>query len=117
MKTLGVIAVFLSLLLASPLVWAKGKGQGQGTESRSGWEKGEKKGWDSTAPPGLEEKDEAMPPGLSKDKQQEGEEAQETDSEESQPSGKKEKKQEKEKHREKNQHREKQQNQEVEKNQ
>jgi hypothetical protein len=31
-----------------------------------GWDKGEKKGWDTDVPPGIEKKDDWLPPGLNK---------------------------------------------------
>ena len=48
--------IFLLLLLAVPPTFAKGKAKGQTKQSPSGWEEGEKKGWESDVPPGQEKK-------------------------------------------------------------
>lgn len=45
---------FLSLLLAASMTFAQGKGKGR-SSSPPGWEKGEKNGWQTDAPPGLDE--------------------------------------------------------------
>lgn len=45
------LMVALTLLLAGPQAMAKGKGQKGNAGTPSGWEKGEKKGWESDAPP------------------------------------------------------------------
>ena len=46
----------LSLLLGSTLALAKGKGKKSSDARPPGWDKGEKKGWQSDVPPGLEKK-------------------------------------------------------------
>ena len=47
----------LSFVFAVSLAFAQGKGKGQNKEDRpQGWEQGEKKGWQSDVPPGLEKK-------------------------------------------------------------
>jgi hypothetical protein len=50
-----VVLATASAFLGGSLVWAQGKGPGQ---RPPGWEKGEKKGWEGDAPPGLEKKQE-----------------------------------------------------------
>jgi hypothetical protein len=49
--TKGSIIVFLSLILAFPMAFAKDKGKRQRNDRPPGWEEGEKKSWDSDAPP------------------------------------------------------------------
>lgn len=51
-----VVLATASAFLGGSLVWAQGKGPGQ---KPPGWEKGEKKGWEGDAPPGLEKKGDA----------------------------------------------------------
>jgi hypothetical protein len=46
--------VILSLFLVTSLALAKGKGRGG--SNPPGWDKGEKKGWNSDVPPGIEKK-------------------------------------------------------------
>jgi hypothetical protein len=56
---------------------AKGKGQGRAGSTSgfsrerparpSGWNQGEKKGWNTDLPPGIKKKDDRFPPGLSKE--------------------------------------------------
>lgn len=58
------------ILLVTGKVMPKSKGRGYG-EAPSGWSKGEKKGWTSDVPPGIEKKGGWMPPGLSKDERAE----------------------------------------------
>jgi len=64
-----VFVTFLSLLLVSSFAFAQGKGKGRRGGKPPGWEKGEKKGWQTDVPPGIEKKGGWMPPGLSKEKQ------------------------------------------------
>ncbi len=47
--------VSLSLVFSSSVVLAKDMGKGRGSDDPSGWSKGEKKGWQGDAPPGLSE--------------------------------------------------------------
>ena len=54
------------VLLASSLALAQGKAYGRNGKP-PGWGKGEKKGWQSDVPPGLEKKLGGMPPGLSQE--------------------------------------------------
>ncbi len=64
-----VFVTFLSLLLVSTLAFAQGKGRGRSGGEPPGWEKGEKRGWHTDVPPGIEKKGDWMPQGLSKEKQ------------------------------------------------
>ncbi len=48
----------LSLIFAVSSTFAQGKGKNQNKNRPPGWEEGEKKGWQSDVPPGLEKKDE-----------------------------------------------------------
>lgn len=61
MRYLLVVAI-ASAFLGGSLAWAQGEGPGK---RPPGWQKGEKKGWERDAPPGLEKKG-GMPPGLKK---------------------------------------------------
>lgn len=61
MRYLLVVAI-ASAFLGGSLAWAQGEGPGK---KPPGWQKGEKKGWEGDAPPGLEKKG-GMPPGLKK---------------------------------------------------
>lgn len=45
--------LFMSFIIALPSSFAKGKGHNK-KSSPPGWEHGEKKGWESDTPPGLE---------------------------------------------------------------
>lgn len=72
-----VVLVVLLLLPVSSPIMAKGKGRsGAGRTSGfsrerpgrpSGWNQGEKKGWNTDIPPGLEKKNDGFPSGLSKE--------------------------------------------------
>ena len=64
------VFIIASVLLGSSVAPAQGKGKGH-SEKPPGWEMGEKKGWTSDVPPGIEKKGGWMPPGLSKDEQAE----------------------------------------------
>ncbi len=66
-----VFVAIASLFLAGSLALAQGKGKGRGGNP-PGWEKGEKKGWQSDVPPGIEKKGGSMPPGLSEKEGREG---------------------------------------------
>lgn len=66
------VLIIASVLLASSLALAQGKEKGH-SEGPPGWKKGEKKGWTSDVPPGIEKKGGWMPPGLSKEEQAEWE--------------------------------------------
>ena len=76
MILIWIAVVFLSCTLTATWTFAKEKGKGQGDTSPSGWSKGEKKGWKTDVPAGLEEKDKSWnPSGLNKEKKvQEGNE-------------------------------------------
>jgi hypothetical protein len=78
MILLWIAVVFLSCTLTATWTFAKGKGKGQGDTSPSGWSQGEKKGWKTDVPAGLEDKDKAGDPsGLTQEKkvQKENEDA------------------------------------------
>ena len=60
--------VCLSLIFAVSSTYAKGKGRGHNKNRPSGWEEGEKKGWDSDVPPGLEDKDKKFKKNRNKSK-------------------------------------------------
>ncbi|NVM23948.1 MAG: hypothetical protein HWN68_19490 [Desulfobacterales bacterium] len=64
-----VFVTFLSLLLVGSLAFAQGKGRGRTGGKPPGWEKGEKRGWHTDVPPGIEQKGDWIPQGLGKEKQ------------------------------------------------
>jgi len=65
-KWLLIMIVFIFLLFSTNRVlWAQGKGD---IKIPSGWEKGEKRGWEGNVPPGIEKKGNWLPPGLNKGK-------------------------------------------------
>jgi len=66
MKIWVVVLITVPIVLASTVVLPQGKGKGESNEP-PGWQKGEKKGWESAVPSGIEKKDGWMPPGLSKE--------------------------------------------------
>ena len=67
MILLWIATVFLSFILTA--TWVPAKGKGKGYSSPSGWSKGEKKGWETDVPAGLEGKDKAGDPaGLTREK-------------------------------------------------
>ena len=66
-----VFVTIASILLAGSMVFAQGKSKGRGNKP-PGWQKGEKKGWNSDVPPGIEKKGGSIPPGLSKKGGREG---------------------------------------------
>lgn len=53
-----ITVVFLSSILCVTFAFAKGKGKGNGSSSPQGWSQGEKKGWETGAPPGFDKKSE-----------------------------------------------------------
>ena len=65
-----VVLTTTSMLLITGKVVGQGKDKGRG-EKPPGWSKGEKKGWTSDVPPGIEKKGGWFPPGLSKEEQAE----------------------------------------------
>ncbi len=67
MRWYSFVAI-VSIVLSCSLVLAEGKAKERGNKP-PGWEKGEKKGWKSDVPPGIEKKGGWMPPGLSKEEQ------------------------------------------------
>lgn len=69
MRWYSFVAI-VSIVLSCSLVLAEGKAKERGNKP-PGWEKGEKKGWKSDVPPGIEKKGGWMPPGLSKEEQAE----------------------------------------------
>ena len=62
----------LSLIFAVSSTFAQGKGRGHNKNSPPGWEEGEKKGWQSDVPPGLEKKDEKQKKKRNKSKNRKG---------------------------------------------
>ncbi len=60
-----VFVAIATVLLAGSLAFAQGKAKGRGG-TPPGWEKGEKKGWRGSVPPGIAKKGGWIPPGLSK---------------------------------------------------
>src|SRR3989344_5142759 len=62
---LGVVLAYsLNFLIKEDTQFAYGK-------EPLGWSKGEKRGWTSNVPPGIEKKEGWMPPGLSEEEQRE----------------------------------------------
>ncbi|MFC1813369.1 hypothetical protein ACFL03_11850, partial [Thermodesulfobacteriota bacterium] len=57
MILLWITVVFLSCTLTATWTFAKGKQKGQRSGTHSGWDKGEKKSWETDVSPGLEKKD------------------------------------------------------------
>jgi hypothetical protein len=51
---------FLSIIFANSLAIDQCKGKGHSKNKPPGWDKGEKKGWQSDIPPGLEKKDDQI---------------------------------------------------------
>ena len=66
-----VFVTIAAILLAGSMVFAHDKSKGQGNKP-PGWQKGEKKGWKSDVPPGIEKKGGSIPPGLSEKEGREG---------------------------------------------
>lgn len=66
-----VFVTIASILLAGSMVFAQDKSNGRGNKP-PGWQKGEKKGWKSDVPPGIEKKGDSIPPGLSEKEGREG---------------------------------------------
>ncbi|MBA7610341.1 hypothetical protein ES703_17549 [subsurface metagenome] len=65
--------VFISIVFisfTSLLILTESKAKGE-DDKPPGWEKGEKEGWEGEIPPGIEKKGGWMPPGLSKEEQDE----------------------------------------------
>jgi len=58
-----VFVTIAAILLAGSMVFAQDKSKGRGNKP-PGWQKGEKKGWKSDVPPGIEKKGDWLPPGL-----------------------------------------------------
>ena len=50
------LIAFLSIIFISTLAVSDDKGEENDKKTPPGWEKGEKKGWQSDKPPGLDEK-------------------------------------------------------------
>lgn len=65
-----LVLIIASVLLGSSLALAQGKRKGR-SEGSPSWQEGGKKGWTGKVPPGIEKKDDWMPPGLSKEKRAE----------------------------------------------
>ena len=61
----GILIVLLTIFFLSPQASAGDKGKGR----PHGWSKGEKKGWNTDVPPGLEKKGLSAPQDLSEDGQ------------------------------------------------
>jgi len=69
MILLWIAVVFLSCCLCATFTFAKGGGKGGGSNSPHGWNQGEKKGWETDAPPSFQKKGEGWKPsGLSDEK-------------------------------------------------
>jgi len=66
-----VFVTIASILLAGSIVFAQDKSKRRGNKP-PGWQKGEKKGWKSDVPPGIEKKGGSIPPGLSEKEGREG---------------------------------------------
>ncbi len=64
-----VVVTILSLVVAGSSALADGKAKGRGSKP-PGWDQGNKKGWDSNVPPGIDKKGGGMPNGLDKKGQQ-----------------------------------------------
>ena len=69
MILLWIAVVFLSCCLCATFTFAKGGGKGGKSSSHHGWSQGEKKGWETDAPPSFQKKGEGWKPsGLSDEK-------------------------------------------------
>jgi len=69
MILLWIAVVFLSCFLCATFTFAKGGGKGRGSSSPHGWNQGDKKGWETDAPPSFQKKGEGWKPsGLSDEK-------------------------------------------------
>ena len=69
MILLWIAVVFLSCCLCATFTFAKGGGKGGKSSSPHGWSQGEKKGWETDAPPSFQKKGEGWKPsGLSDEK-------------------------------------------------
>ena len=69
MILLWIAVVFLSCCLCATFAFAKGGGKGHGSRSPHGRSQGEKKGWETVAPPSFQKKGEGWKPsGLSDEK-------------------------------------------------
>jgi hypothetical protein len=55
-----VLIAFLSIIFSSSLAVSGDKGKEHDENRPPGWEKGEKKGWQSDKPPGLDKKDDQV---------------------------------------------------------
>lgn len=74
-RSVLVLTLVVSMVVLASLttvVSAEGKGKSSG-KTPPGWAKGEKEGWTSNVPPGIEKKGGWVPPGLSKQEQVEWE--------------------------------------------
>ncbi len=79
MILIWIAVVFLSCGLCATFAFAKGKGKGHGSSRPHGWSQGEKKGWETDAPPGFDKKSEDWKPSGFNDEKKIHKENEDTD--------------------------------------